>query len=65
MNNIYFQACDNVINGLGIKTAIFTSLRELFDFLRPNKLKTIGDKEYLDTANFLSKNVSRPILKTT
>lgn len=48
----YFQACDNMINDLGIKNVIFTSLHKLFDFFQPNNLKTIGDKELnLNTAN--------------
>lgn len=38
----YFQACDSMINELVIKTAIFTSLHNLFDFLQPKK-KTKND----------------------
>ncbi|KAL4149938.1 hypothetical protein QTP88_003789 [Uroleucon formosanum] len=41
----YFQACDNMINELEIRTTNFTSLHKLFDFLQPSKLKDITNDE--------------------
>ncbi|KAL4131264.1 hypothetical protein QTP88_008601 [Uroleucon formosanum] len=52
----YFQACDNMINELEIKTTNFTSLHKLFDFLQPSKLKDITNDELdIHTKNLISK----------
>jgi len=52
----YFQACDNMINELEIRTTNFTSLHKLFDFLQPSKLKDITNDELdIHTRNLISK----------